>query len=489
MRLWDLETGREVALIGDGHRGQIQGLAFAPNGTVVTAGTDNTVRVWDPATVRTLRRFGTRHPVGTMMLALVDGGGTVATADINSPLVLVHDLATGRELHALDLRTKVSALSASPDGAVLTAVGYSRDQGAEKGVNVDWEAATGREVRRIEYDHPGRMVFLPDGRRLMARSSGEEPTRRLEVSDFGTGRVLWSTPTSGSNCFALTSDGRTLAVGGWNEPIILWELASGRERLRFDMPAGLRGVDRIRFSPDGRWLVGVVWGDGPYCDGECLWDATTGQLVRRFAGHEGGPMALAFSKDGRSLATGGYDSTALIWDMAAIGTGRVAPPPTADLSALWGELATTDAAAAYRAVRRLIDVPDAAVALIRQRTKPVPAPDAARVAALIQQLDARDFKDWQAAAKLLDAIADPAADQLRTALAKSESADVRKSLQAILNRLDAGTPETLRAIRAVEVLEQIATPTAREHLTTLSSGAPGATLTRAAAEAVKRLGP
>jgi hypothetical protein len=52
--------------------------------------------------------------------------------------------------------------------------------------------------------------------------------------------------------------------------------------------------------------------------------------------------------------------------------------------------------------------------------------------------------------------------------------------------LDTNTPEMLRSLRAVEVLEQIATPAAREHVKSLAGGADGATLTRAAAEALKR---
>jgi predicted amidohydrolase YtcJ len=66
-------------------------------------------------------------------------------------------------------------------------------------------------------------------------------------------------------------------------------------------------------------------------------------------------------------------------------------------------------------------------------------------------------------------------------------AEVRQALQRLLDRIDAGTPETLRAFRAVEVLEHIAAPAVREHLKTLAAGQPGAEPTVAAAAALQRL--
>src|SRR5439155_24321273 len=110
--------------------------------------------------------------------------------------------------------------------------------------------------------------------------------------------------------------------------------------------------------------------------------------------------------------------------------------------------------------------------------------DAARVRELIRQIDSPRFAERQQAIRELETIADSAAGQLRTALTDAPPLEVRQTLQRILDRLEAGTPESLRAIRAVEVLEYIATPAAREHLKALAGGAPAAALTDAAAAAL-----
>jgi HEAT repeat protein len=134
----------------------------------------------------------------------------------------------------------------------------------------------------------------------------------------------------------------------------------------------------------------------------------------------------------------------------------------------------------------LINAQDAAVALLRDRLPPA-AVDAELVTGLIRQLDSPKFADRQAAARELDAVADRATHQLQAALAETKSVEVRRSLQTALDRLDSRTPERLRTLRAVEALEHIGTPAAQAQLRKLAAGAPGATVTLAAAESLKRL--
>jgi hypothetical protein len=78
---------------------------------------------------------------------------------------------------------------------------------------------------------------------------------------------------------------------------------------------------------------------------------------------------------------------------------------------------------------------------------------------------------------------------LRAALKSSPSAEARKRIEALVARLEAQRvpPDQLRAVRAVEVLEWVGTPQAREILTGLAKGAPGAPLTADAGAALARL--
>src|SRR5262249_20595636 len=125
--------------------------------------------------------------------------------------------------------------------------------------------------------------------------------------------------------------------------------------------------------------------------------------------------------------------------------------------------------------------------LLKQRLMPAALIESKDIQDLIRQLDSPRFADRQKAASELEKLGDRAAAELRTAIKKSLTAEVRQALQRLLDPIDAGTPETLQATRAVEVLEHIATPAAREHLKTLAAGQPGAEPTVAATAALKRL--
>src|SRR5262249_43932026 len=115
---------------------------------------------------------------------------------------------------------------------------------------------------------------------------------------------------------AFSPDGRTIAtLGGrdWERniqiqpEIVLWETATGQERLRLAMKEGR--VNHFAFSPDGRLLAAVG-----QTEVIRLWDTWTGQEVGQFTGHRGWMTSLAFAPDGKTLASGGADNTVLIWD-------------------------------------------------------------------------------------------------------------------------------------------------------------------------------
>jgi WD40 repeat protein len=114
---------------------------------------------------------------------------------------------------------------------------------------------------------------------------------------------------------------------------------------------GGRGV--IAFSPDGK-LMASAGGISETNDSLVhLWETVTGRLIRRFAGHHSGVSSLAFSPDGLKLASGGGDSTILVWDITgrrANVCGNAKPLTPRQLDDCWTALANEDAAKAYDAV-------------------------------------------------------------------------------------------------------------------------------------------
>jgi hypothetical protein len=162
---------------------------------------------------------------------------------------------------------------------------------------------------------------------------------------------------------------------------------------------------------------------------------------------------------------------------------------TADgVRSAWDDLAG-DAARAYRAVAALAAAPDQAVPFLAERLKPAAAPDPKRVAALLAGLDRQRFADREEATRELEKLGGLVEPAVRRTLADKPSAEVKRRLEGLLEKMDAVTPTPgeVRAVRAVEVLEHVGTLAARRLLADLAGGVPEARQTREAREALRRL--
>jgi hypothetical protein len=274
-----------------------------------------------------------------------------------------------------------------------------------------------------------------------------------------------------------------VAIVGWEDEVRLLNPETGAELLKVKAPAG-----PVTFSPDGNTLA-VGGGDGT----ARLFEAETGFQRAALAGHHSGRRgrstfatgvaALVFTRDGRTLVTGGGDTTLLTWSL--VPTAAAVSP---ERRAKWWDGLGGDPAVADRAMREMLASPDAAVAELNTRLHPAAAPDAARVADLVRRLDSDRFAIREQAATDLARLGDPAVPLLKAARDRVTTEESRTRLDAILARLQTATsPYRLRLRRAVEVLERARTPEARALLKNLAGGANGAALTATAGGAVGRL--
>jgi hypothetical protein len=339
--------------------------------------------------------------------------------------------------------------------------------------------------------------FAPDGRVVAACV----PEPAVVGWDVSTGRELLRVPAGRKGRPAVTAacfspDARTLALQREDGSVTLWELATGRERARLgggrNRLAGGRpapawaGPEALAYSPDGRFLATIT--------GRAvrLWDVRTRQERGRFEGHAGATTALAYAPDGKTLATGGTDGTGLVWDVTRLTEAATRPAAVKAevLTAAWQVLAGEDAARAFDGLTTLAAVPGQAVPFLRERLKPTAVPDGEALAGWIAALDGEDFAERQKAAMSLRTVGPTAGPALREALAANPSAEVKRQVEALLADLDQARPtgDDLRAVRAVEVLEMIGTAEARELLTALAGGAPGAPATEAARASLARRG-
>jgi hypothetical protein len=164
------------------------------------------------------------------------------------------------------------------------------------------------------------------------------------------------------------------------------------------------------------------------------------------------------------------------------------PDPTeAELAAWWDDL-IGEPTKAHQAIGALAAA-RSITAFLAKRLTPVEAPDEKRLARLIADLDGEQFQQRDAATKELQQLHLLAGPALRKALANQPSLEARRRLEELLQRLEEPitSGDTLRALRAVEMLERSGTKEARAVLEVLSKGVAEARLTLEAMASLDRL--
>jgi RNA polymerase sigma factor (sigma-70 family) len=450
IRLWDARTGRELAAwpVPEPSTVGLYSLSFSPDGRYLVSCEWSTTRLWEVASGRCLRQW----PRGTGFdpWAAFASDGRLAVVERRpdySQEVVFRDPATGKELGrraASGRWSMISSMAFAPGGRLLAVSGQPEQA---KGRLLLWDPGAGREVEPPEdagheYKH---LFFSPTADQLW----GVLPERGLTMWDLPTRRKRMLPLKMARNYWAagFSSDGRLLALAGAGDngeeaTLSLFELASGGRR--WQMPLAMGPTRHLAFSPDGRWL-----------------------------------------------ATTHPDSTVLIWDLDALPAPKPASAalPAGELPRLWDSLTAGDAVLAHRSLRTLQGDRARAVALCKERLTPAPRVDGQRVARLIADLGSDRFAVREKAVKALDSLGAQAAPALLEARKGQLSLEASRRIDRLLAPLTQGllSGQRLREVRAVELLERIGTPEAHALLEALARGAPEARLTREARAALKRV--
>ena len=302
VRVWDV-AGRSVIRTIRAHPGGIAAVAVRPGGrTIVTGGTDGTVRVWPNGPDADQRWRAVPTPDGTHNLALDPDRGRVA-AETWSANVLPFfprqavrvgptDGGEPRRLAAFNsAQSRLgNPLAFAPEGGRLA---------GEVGGNAVavWDPDTGETVAALRghTDKLGAIAFAPGGDRLATATKTEV---RLWVLPGGEPAGVFPTEAGATGTDAAGADGRETLL-----------------------------VNALAFSPDGARLAvcgtGAASGDLVQPGRVELWDAATGEVLNVWpAAHESPAAGVAFSPDGRTLATAGWDETAALWSLDPANPGR-----------------------------------------------------------------------------------------------------------------------------------------------------------------------
>ncbi|SIO65871.1 WD domain-containing protein, G-beta repeat-containing protein [Singulisphaera sp. GP187] len=307
------------------HSNVVTSVAFTPDGGSVASGSwDGTIKLWDATggslkLKRTLR--GEWDEVEA--IAITPDGSAIAglgTGFDGAPFgaVTLWALEGGRGRPLVREGGKLDTIAFSPDGLTLASA-----SGDTRAVSLH-DVATGREWARL-LDHQGpiwSLDFSPNGR-LLAAATGRVPamTEPTDVEQVGEIR-LWDLSDGGAKpwaslvghdygiiSIAFSPDGTTLATGGFDRAVKLWDVASGQEWATLEGHEGW--VATVAFSPDG-----TVLATGSHDQTIKLWNPLTGQKLATLRGHTGNVYSVAFSPDGSQLASGSLDGTVRIWDLA-----------------------------------------------------------------------------------------------------------------------------------------------------------------------------
>jgi len=347
---WDMDAGKEVRRInGVGANSQATSMALSADGKVLaTRAHDASVRLWDVAQGKELRKVGAQQNPQQFMyygqvacnIAFAPDARFVCTgAGPNS--VGQWDIATGQSRGpATAFAGPISALAVSADGK--TVVTRSTNNMAHV-----WDTTNPKESRSLTLVNNGAnlAVISNDGLTLLLSGGYDNTVRVYDVKAGKEVRNWRVTPTQAAFGgvsqligLALSPDGKVVATRGSDQIIRLHDAQTGKESKQIPETgeAGGNGnrmwngghnpqaPTRIGFSPDGNTLATLPV-EGGYFDpftGQQfpadptirLWDVATGRAIRRLDTPRSAPTCFAFTRDGRTLATGNQDGTISFWE-------------------------------------------------------------------------------------------------------------------------------------------------------------------------------
>ncbi len=368
--LWDVLTGKIIGQFLTGHTDSVYRLEFSPDGKMIASGSgDGTIILWDVLTGKPIGQ-----PLKGYDATFSPDGKTLAFGSDNNTIILL-DITTRQPIsHSLKSMGGGMIMALSPDSKMLV----SRD---EYGVVILWDVSTGKPMGQIieldlgsitsavfsldnkmlAFSGSGNislwniatrqpigqpltghtwlvnsMTFSPDSKTLASGSCGEIAFDSEDASvgcsqgeiilwNVATGKPIGQPLTEHADSvysIAFSPDGKTLASGSLDHTIILWDMAtmlntsvSTRPIIGQSLTGHTDYVSSVAFSPDGKTLA-----SGSADNAIILWDVSTGRSIGHpLMGHTDYVSSVAFSPDGKTLASGSADNTIILWDVS---TGR-----------------------------------------------------------------------------------------------------------------------------------------------------------------------
>ncbi len=384
VKRYELSTGKELPAIS-GHLKGVYNVVFSPDGKLLaTGGGDEKIRLWNAATGRGIDTWQVDHVYLPSLRFTPDGKNLAYILDEDGSLRF-RDVATGAERKPPGplASARIYSFCFAADGTRLI-TGSANDEGLLQ----LWDTASGKEIRTIARtqgrtkhvllapdrksvwaaDFNGRILRLrqwdlTSGKQLLYVPYSSQRMEALALSPDGKhlaagnteGNVyLWDTKTGrmtldfgghrgSANAVVFTPDGRQVWTGGHDHTIRLWSTVSGEQLHEFSTARDNDYVYDLALRPDGKMLAGAVMRktNNSFTE-KCvvrLWDLAANTEHEPLRGHGGWVWGVAFSHDGRMIASRSWDQTIRLWDVA---TGKQRQTLGCSWQAPWGVAFTPD---------------------------------------------------------------------------------------------------------------------------------------------------
>ncbi len=302
VKLWDLSKREEPGVLR-GHTDAVYCVAFAPDDRLLaSAGYDGTVQLWDVSSGTNLATL-TGHTARVTGVGFSIDGGTLVSCSLDQTIRL-WNVATRELLATCSAGKRLSCLSVSPDGRTLACgTGWWDESDATSEV-LFWDLATRRRLTNEVHIHAMTQTlgFSPDAKTL-AIGTGDSS---LEFLDVASKRSIFASTNLGPEVVWSPHGDRLFTEDEDPDHVAALDLATLSNSGHLQIPGG--GARSMAISPDGRTLA-IFYATAKIK----LCDVASGREVATLEGHGSFGFGLAFSHDGRTLASGSNDRTVRLW--------------------------------------------------------------------------------------------------------------------------------------------------------------------------------
>jgi WD40 repeat protein len=299
------------------HNSEIFTVKFSPDGNLLASGSvDSTVKIWNRENGTLVSTF--KQPSGIPYLTYSPDGSLIATGAYDGKLRLWNSAEGILAKTLMGNNGTLWTVDFSADGKIVAGAGEEKD------IKL-WDIESGQIIRTLTGHKLNiwDIKFSPDGSKIASGSFDQT----VKIWDVATGKLLHNITDHSQAVVSLafSPDGKLLASTSDDKTIKLWNTADWHLIRSLSVP---EHVQASEFSPDSKLLltggrdkpmVGELlqnfFGDSKYNKGVSmrLWDVASGTLLQTFAEHANDVNDVAWSKDGKYIASGSSDKTVELW--------------------------------------------------------------------------------------------------------------------------------------------------------------------------------